>query len=116
MRAYRRGGILLGLQGESDPMAVALDYCDTVNSNIDLLLKDKTKKMEINIENIDRDFPIFWNFIGAEGDISAALAEFNNYYNTRKMPPISKKEKIVPRILLKLKRLIVKLLGYIRDA
>ena len=115
MRAYRRGGILLGLQGESDPMAVALDYCDTVNSNIELLLKDKTKKMEINIENIDRDFPIFWKFIGAEGDISAALAEFNNYYNTRKMPPISKKEKIVPRILLKLKRLIVKLLGYIRD-
>jgi hypothetical protein len=86
MRAYRKGGILLKLPRESDPMAVALDYCHTVDSNIELFLRDKTKTMVINIEDISRDFTAFWKLIGAEGDIHAALAEFNNHYNTRKAP------------------------------
>jgi hypothetical protein len=116
MRAYRGGGILLKLPRESDPMAVALDYCHTVNSNIELFLGNKTKTMVINLEDINRDFPAFYKFIGAEGDISAALAEFNNHYNTRKMPPISEKKKIVPRIILKVKRLIIKLPRYFKDA
>jgi hypothetical protein len=116
MRAYRMGGILLKLSEDSDPMAVAMDYIHTINSNIEMFLKNKTKKMEIDIEDIDRDFPIFWKLIDAEGDMDAALAEFNNIYNVRKMPQINKKANIVQRIVFKLKRLIVKLPGYIKDA
>ena len=101
---------------ESDPMEVALDYCHTVNSNIDLFLRDKTHTMEINLENIDQDFPAFWKLIGAEGEISAALAEFNNRYNAAKLPTISKKKNVVTRIFLKLKRVIVNLPGYIKNA
>ena len=41
IKAYRGEGILMGLSEESYPMYVALDYCHTVNSNIDLFLKDK---------------------------------------------------------------------------
>jgi hypothetical protein len=116
MKAYRRGGILMGLLGESDQMAVALDYCHTVNSNIELFLKDKTRKMEINLENINHDFIAFWNFIGAEGELDAALAEFNNRYHAAKIPQSNRKNNIVARILLKIKRLFIKLPRFVRDA
>lgn len=58
------------------------DYVDTVNSNIDLFLKDKSKKLEINLESIKKDFEAFWSFIGAEGDLNAALAEFDKKHNS----------------------------------
>lgn len=106
----------MGLLGESDPVAVALDYCFTVNSNIDLFLKDKTRKMEINLENIDQDFPAFWKFIGAEGELTAALAEFDNRYHASKVSQSGKKENIVTRIFLKLKRVVLQLPRFIRDA
>ena len=115
MRAYRFGGILLKLPKDSDPMVVAVDYCHTVNSNIELFLKDKMKTMVFNIENADRDFPVFWKLIGAEGDMNAAMTEFNNFYNVRKMPQINKKANILQRIVFKLKRLIDKLPGFIKD-
>ena len=116
MRAYRFGGILLKLPKDSDPMTVALDYINTINSNIELFLRDKTKTMEIHLENIQQDFTAFWKFIGAEGDIDAALAEFDVNYNARKMPQIPPKKKFIPRVFLKLKRLFAKLPAYIRNA
>jgi len=65
-------------------MSVCLDYCDTVNSNIELFLKDKTRKMIFNLEKARQDFQEFWKLIGAEGDIDMALSEFNNAYNASK--------------------------------
>jgi len=83
IKAYRKD-ILMGLPSNTDPMAVALDYCDTVNSNIELFLKDKSKKITVSLENIKRDYIKFWNMINAEGDLNAALAEFNIRYNATK--------------------------------
>lgn len=82
IHAYRNMGIMMHLPKDSDPMAVSLDYCDTVNSNIELFLKDKTKKMEFSLENAITDFMTFWKFIGAEGDANAALKEFEISYNS----------------------------------
>ncbi len=110
------GGILMGLKGENDPMAVALDYCHTVNSNIELFLRDKTRKMEINLESIDRDFIAFWKLIDAEGEIDAALTEFNKRYHAARVPLNNRRKNFVTRILLKLKRLAIKLPRFIRDA
>ena len=106
----------MGLSSDDNPMAVALDYCHTVNSNIGLFLRDKTKTMVINLEDIHQDFPAFWKLVGAEGELDAALAEFNNCYNTRKMPQVNKNTNVIPRILLKIKRIITKLPRYIKDA
>jgi len=106
---------MMELSERSDPMSVVLDYCHTVNSNIELFLKDKTRKLEINLENIDRDFIQFWRFIGAEGDIDAALAEFNIRYNASKKSERDIISNAIPRLLLKLKRLIIKLPSYLRD-
>jgi len=81
--AYRQG-ILQFLPAEVPHMSVCLDYYDTVNSNIELFLKDKSRKMTFQLENARQDFPKFWNLIGAEGDMAAALAEFNTAYNASK--------------------------------
>lgn len=119
IKAYRGDGILLGLPKDSDPMSVSLDYCDTVNSNIELFLKDKTRKTEVALEHIDRDFTKFWNLIGAEGDIGAALAELGTHYNATPQAPKSRekeREKLGLRVLRKLSRLILKLPNYIKSA
>ena len=114
IKAYRRG--VMSLPEESYSMSVSLDYCDTVNSNIDLFLKDKSKKITITLEHIDQGFTEFWNMINAEGDISAALAEYNKKYNATQQPEESNPKKLVIRIADKLKRLVIKFPGYIKNA
>ena len=70
------------------------DYIDTVNANIELFLSSKSKKMTIEIEQAKEGFPVFWKAIEGVGDIDAALAEFDQKYNTsqenlsRKMNPL----------------------------
>lgn len=76
---YRAG--ILWLPDAVPNLAAALDYCETVNFNIELFLKDKTHKMIFNLENAKNDFQIFWNLIGAKGDFTAAISEFDIYYN-----------------------------------
>jgi hypothetical protein len=80
MLAYRRG-ILRGLPHDSDPMAVALDYVDTVNENIRYFLRDKSHSMRFDLEHAEQDLVRFWSFIGAEGDLQAALMELNRPHN-----------------------------------
>ncbi len=80
MQAYREG-IILGLQGEPDAHSLALDYLDTIDSNIECFLKDKKNKMSFQLENAPEDFNLFWQRIGAEGDLDAALAEWQSRYN-----------------------------------
>jgi hypothetical protein len=81
MDAYRTGGILMDLPVESDPMEVALDYCDTVNSNIAAFLKDKTRKMDFRLDHARQDFVTFCVAIRAEVDMAAALSELDQKYN-----------------------------------
>ena len=58
-----------------------LDYCDTIYSNIELFLRDKPHKMDFAIENARLDFRQFLELIKAEGDLDAALLEFDEHYN-----------------------------------
>lgn len=116
--AYRNG-ILFNLDEDVPNVSVTLDYCDTVNSNISLFLKDKDHKLVISLENITEDFCAFWKAIDAKGDLSAALAEFDTKYNatkTNKQKQASKKTHLFLRIIAKLQRLITKLPSYIKDA
>jgi hypothetical protein len=80
MQAYREG-ILLG--GESDQSAheIALDYIETVESNIEHFLANKSRKMSFSLESAKEDFLKFWKMIAAEGDLQAALAQWNISYN-----------------------------------
>lgn len=84
MKAYRGNGIVMGLPENSNPMAVALDYCNTVNSNICHFLANKSQVINVSLENGKTDFEKFWQLIGAEGDIDKALAEFDVKHNASK--------------------------------
>ena len=76
MQAYRDPGILMGLPKDADPTAVAVDYCNTVDRNIQLFLKGKSKQMTFWLETAAQDFPAFCERISARGDLAAAQAEF----------------------------------------
>jgi hypothetical protein len=97
INAYRKA-ILMDLPGDSNPFTVASDYCDTVDSNIELFLRDKPKKMDFDLETSKEDFRRFWEFIGAEGKLEAALREFDVSYNPSEASDIvSRGEALVRR-------------------
>ena len=83
MKAYRND-ILLDLpKYEPHPpaLAIAEDLVDTITENITLFLRDKPRVMQISLETIRTDFPKFWAWIGAQGDLDAALATFATRHN-----------------------------------
>ena len=80
MNAYRYA-ILWHCPKDATPYEVALDYCETVEANIRLFLRDKTNWMDFRLEEGRERFPEFWRRIGAEGDLEAALAEFDVRHN-----------------------------------
>lgn len=57
------------------------DYVDTVNRNITHFLADKPRVMAVRLEAIQDDFPSFWNWVGARGNLKAAMAEWNQRHN-----------------------------------
>lgn len=62
-------------------MDFAIDYIDTVNTNIAMFLRDKSAKMIFQLEHWEQHFPEFWKKIGAEGDFQAAIGEFGVLHN-----------------------------------
>lgn len=74
--------ILMGTpHKEPDPLEICLDFCDTVNSNIEMFLKDKRNKMTFTLENADEDFEVFWKKISAKGNYDDGLAEWKIKHN-----------------------------------
>jgi hypothetical protein len=80
MKTYREG-ILLGGEDAQPDLEIARDYLETVESNIELFLKDKRHRMQFSLETAVRDFRRFWDWIGAEGDLERALAEWRTSHN-----------------------------------
>ena len=102
--------IIKRMSKQNEPIDVAIDYCDTVNSNIKFFLKDKKHKILINIENIDKDFMLFWKLIDAKGNINDALDEFNIKHNSYKHQSFFNKIKWwILNNYLKLKKAILNL-------
>ena len=80
MKAYREG-LLMQEQQNDTALELAQDYIETVEANIALFLKDKTHTIKFSLENAEMDFRKFWTDINAEGDLEAALTEWNTSYN-----------------------------------
>lgn len=76
-------GVHLGLPDDIGPQALdlALDYVDTVTANIAGFLAEKPNSMALQLERAKQEFPAFWRRIGAQGDLAAALAEFDIAHN-----------------------------------
>jgi hypothetical protein len=80
MKAYREGILLDGEAGQSAE-ALAEDYLETVTANIALFLRDKPHVLQVRLEHAQDDFRRFWAWIGAQGDLAAALAEWRVRHN-----------------------------------
>ncbi len=83
MKAYREG-ILMGIEERMPPVTdlqIAQDMVDTVTENIRLFLRDKPNVMIFDIDRAVQDFSRFWSWIGAEGDLAAASAEWALRHN-----------------------------------
>ncbi|MEO5342564.1 MAG: hypothetical protein H7842_04375 [Gammaproteobacteria bacterium SHHR-1] len=80
MRAYREGILLGGHEGQTDT-ELAADYLHTVESNIRFFLQDKSQQMAFRLERAEQDFRRFWDWIGAEGELAPALAEWRIKHN-----------------------------------
>ena len=87
IRAYK-DAILMDSPEKMDPVEVSEDYVKTVNANIRLFLKDKSRKMSFALENAKTDFRKFWKQIGAEGDLDSALREWEVEHNATPKPNI----------------------------
>ncbi len=112
-----RTAILMGAALEADPLAVCLDYCRTVNANIAAFLRDKSRTLTVSVESAKPDFRRFWEFIGAEGDLDAALAEWDRQHNAASARAIAAaRAGPLSSAARKLRRIARTLPAYIRDA
>jgi len=84
MAAYRGMGIIEGCRS-TDDFAIARDYVDTVTENIRLFLKDKSHKVNFQLENAKVDFLKFAAMIGAQGNLDGAMAEFDINHNASRV-------------------------------
>ncbi|MCC5923285.1 MAG: hypothetical protein JJT77_05840 [Crocinitomicaceae bacterium] len=57
------------------------DYIDTLEANVRFFMSHKPNTFFMQLENIQEEFERFWEFIGAEGSLEAALEEFNKQHN-----------------------------------
>ena len=92
-RFYYKRGISMGYKYnllrtnqrlEKSDMEICRDMIETCESNINLFLKDKTKTLEINLENFKEDISKFWNYIDAAGNLEEALKELEIKHNPTK--------------------------------
>lgn len=78
IKSWREG---VYLDADNDPRLLVEDYVGTVNENIRLFLRNKSRQMHFRLEHAKKDFSGFWQMIGAEGDLENALAEWDIAYN-----------------------------------
>jgi hypothetical protein len=115
MNAYRYA-ILWHCPKNATAYDVAADYCDTVDANIRLFLKDKTNWMPFRLEDGRERFAEFWRRIGAEGELQAALAEFDVRHNAAWDRRPARPRNALHRIGHKLYRIGRKLAVFLRNA
>jgi hypothetical protein len=124
IKAYRDDGVLLGVSQKETPQSICLDYCNTVNSNIEMFLKNKSFKITLNLEDINTDFKKFCDLINADVDISIALSEFDNKYNATfisknksDLQPLKQSPVMIPfRLVGKMKRIVSKFPDFLLKA
>ncbi|RKZ56366.1 MAG: hypothetical protein DRQ44_16760 [Gammaproteobacteria bacterium] len=80
LKAYEQG-ILMHEQHLLPAQDIAEDYIETVESNINLFLKNRINATDVSLESVKKDFTKFWGQIGAEGDLEKALQEWDVNYN-----------------------------------
>lgn len=82
IKAYRSTLLMGSKRGlGAEPIDFCRDYCETVNTNIRLFLKDKPLTMDFRMEQASQHWPEFWQKAGMIGDYPASLAEWAVTHN-----------------------------------
>lgn len=105
--AYVGDGIMMGCK-EADKHKIASDYVETIDSNIRRFLHDKTNVYEFFLEHAADQFPEFVNLVGGEGNILAAVKEFETTHNSssvQKVNEVSRYRQILRKIRRKVRQL-----------
>lgn len=84
MRAFAQGILIRKSWAPEQHHKVARFYVDTVTDNIREFLRHRPHTMDFPLERAEELFPEFWEAIKAEGDLPAALAEFQIKHNASK--------------------------------
>lgn len=74
---------VLRTDGDYDPLEVSRLVVATVNNNIALFLRDKTKVVHVSLPDLRPGFDEMCERLGAEGDMDAAYAELQRRHNKR---------------------------------
>lgn len=89
----RPGGVIeayayeiLGRRRSWDPqdrLDICRDYVNNINENISAFM-DGRPGVVVHLENAQQDFPVAWQRLTAEGDLTRALGEFDQKYNAQR--------------------------------
>ncbi len=82
---------------EPDSIEWIMEFIDTVTKNIEHFISDKSQVMRIRMEDANEQFPKFLEWIGAEGDLDAAVDEWTVRHN------LGKKNRLIDTIRHKAK-------------
>jgi len=78
---------------ESHRLQIARDYWHLLNDNIQQFLANKSNQATIWLHDVEKPFREFWRDLRAEGDLEAALREWNVKHNaTATHPEVVKKD------------------------
>lgn len=81
IRAYGQGIVMMGSEWPFERrIEVCRDYVSTVTANIEEFLKYR-ESVTVELESAQKDFSGFLDRIGAEGDLDAALSEWEVHHN-----------------------------------
>jgi hypothetical protein len=112
MWAY--GQRLIWENDEAELIEVCRHYCRTVNANIRLFLRDKSKTMTVRLESAREDFRKFWDRTEATGNLESAVQEWDQRHN--RSEAIDRQQSLPVRAVRKIGRLVYKLPQFVRDA
>lgn len=81
IRAFGHG-IIMGVNdwSEEERLEISRDYVATVTANIKEFLRGRDA-MTVQLETAKADFPAFLDWIGAKGDLDAAVSEWEVRHN-----------------------------------
>lgn len=83
MKAYKEG-VLLGSTDNTEE-EVARDYVQLIRRRISRFQERPEHGWILDLENIKKEFSSFWGYIEAEGDLGAALIEWDTKHNATEL-------------------------------
>ena len=90
VRAYGHGLLMKPHIKKSERLGICRDYVESTDFMIKHFLQDKPNKLFIDVKQLSDEFEMFFNWIGAKGDLASCISELSIYSNKNKSGLINK--------------------------